>query len=98
MGDTCFAEDARAAADAATVVVVNTHLYAIDIATRGAVLPEHDLAVIDEAHHLEDVVSSVAGFELSGARVFNMRRIALALLLVVSTAVISSSRICTCRP
>jgi len=67
-GDDCFAERARRAAADADVVVVNTHLYGMHLATGGAVLPEHDLVVIDEAHQLEDTVAATAGVELTGGR------------------------------
>jgi ATP-dependent DNA helicase DinG len=66
VGDACFAERARAAAAEADVVVVNTHLYGLHLASGGGILPEHDLVVIDEAHQLEDVISATAGLELSG--------------------------------
>src|SRR5256885_17155741 len=36
------------------------------LATDGAVLPEHDVVVFDEAHQLEEVISATAGIELSG--------------------------------
>lgn len=68
-GDTCFAEDARSAAQASQVVIVNTHLYAMHLATAGAVLPEHEVVVIDEAHQLEDIVSSSAGVTVGPGRV-----------------------------
>jgi ATP-dependent DNA helicase DinG len=67
-GEDCFAEDARQAAAAADVIVVNTHLYGTNLAAGGAVLPEHDLVVFDEAHQLEDTVSETCGAELSGGR------------------------------
>ena len=49
-------------------MVVNTHLYGMHLATGGAVLPEHDLVVVDEAHQLEDTVAATAGVELTGGR------------------------------
>lgn len=67
-GEDCFAEDARQAAAAADVIVVNTHLYGTNIAAGGAVLPEHDLVVFDEAHQIEDVVSDTCGAEVTGGR------------------------------
>ncbi|HXZ62483.1 MAG TPA: DEAD/DEAH box helicase, partial [Acidimicrobiales bacterium] len=54
-GGRCFAEAARDRAAAADVVVVNTHLYGAHLASGGAVLPEHDVVVFDEAHELEEV-------------------------------------------
>ncbi len=68
-GETCFAEAARRRAAEADVIVVNTHLYGTHLAAGGVVLPPHDLVVIDEAHRLEEVISSTAGTELSAGRV-----------------------------
>ena len=72
MGGTCFAEMARERAMGADVVVVNTHLYALDLVTDNAILGEHDVAVIDEAHQIEDIVANAAGFELTGGRLRNL--------------------------
>ena len=69
MGDTCFAEAARRRAADSDVIVVNTHLYGTHLAAGGVVLPPHDLVVIDEAHRLEEVISSTAGTELTAGRV-----------------------------
>src|SRR3954451_6182990 len=66
VGGACFAERARAEAADADVVVVNIHLYGLHLASGGAVLPEHDLVIFDEAHQLEEVISATAGIELSG--------------------------------
>ncbi|NNC80529.1 MAG: ATP-dependent DNA helicase [Acidimicrobiales bacterium] len=68
MGGECFAEDARARAHEADIVVVNTHLYALNLVTDGAILGEHDVAVLDEAHQIEDIVANAAGFELTSGR------------------------------
>ncbi|MGP8058770.1 MAG: ATP-dependent DNA helicase [Acidimicrobiales bacterium] len=67
-GSRCFAEAARARAAAADVVVVNTHLYGAHLASDGAVLPDHDVVVFDEAHELEEVMTSSLGVELSPGR------------------------------
>jgi ATP-dependent DNA helicase DinG len=67
-GGDCFAEAARARAAAADVVVVNTHLYATHVASDGAVLPEHDVVVFDEAHEVEDVMTSGLGIEITPGR------------------------------
>ncbi len=67
-GSRCFAEAARAQAAAADVVVVNTHLYGAHLASEGAVLPEHDVVIFDEAHELEEVMTSSLGVELSPGR------------------------------
>jgi len=67
-GERCFAEAARARAAAADVVVTNTHLYGLHVASGGYLLPEHDVVVIDEAHQLEDTVSATSGIELGPGR------------------------------
>lgn len=74
-GDDCLAEKAKARAAAADVIIVNLHLYAIEIMIEG-ILPEHDLVVIDEAHQLDDVVSEAAGRQISPARLQAAARVA----------------------
>jgi ATP-dependent DNA helicase DinG len=64
-GTDCFAERARATAAQADVVVTNHALLAIDAVTDSAVLPEHSLLVVDEAHDLVDRVTAVATGELT---------------------------------
>ncbi len=64
-GTECFAELARGRAGAADVVVTNHALLAIDAVADSAVLPEHQLLVVDEAHELADRVTGVATGELT---------------------------------
>jgi ATP-dependent DNA helicase DinG len=66
-GTECFAERARAQAGAADIVVTNHALLAIDAVADSAVLPEHHLLVVDEAHELVDRVTAVATGELTPA-------------------------------
>ena len=66
-GTDCFAEKARAEAGRADVVVTNHALLAIDAIAEAAVLPEHHLLVVDEAHELTDRVTSAATAELTPA-------------------------------
>ncbi|MCU1377301.1 MAG: ATP-dependent helicase [Acidimicrobiales bacterium] len=73
-GDVCFAEDARAAAADADVVVVNTHLYGLHLASEGAVLPDHEVVVIDEAHALEDIAADTLGLAVGPGRFENLAR------------------------
>jgi ATP-dependent DNA helicase DinG len=80
IGEACFAERARAAASAADVVVVNAHLYGMHIAHGGAVLPEHDIVVFDEAHQLEEVISATAGIELGGGSFIGLARLVKAII------------------
>lgn len=66
-GTECFSERARGRAGAADIVVTNHALLAIDAVSDSAVLPEHALLVVDEAHELADRVTSVATAELTSA-------------------------------
>ncbi|MDT7598373.1 MAG: ATP-dependent helicase DinG, partial [Pseudonocardiales bacterium] len=69
VGTDCFAERARHEAGRADVVVTNHALLAIDALENRAVLPEHDVVVVDEAHDLVDRVTGVATAELTAASV-----------------------------
>lgn len=66
-GTECFSEKARGVAGTADVVVTNHALLAIDAIADAAVLPEHDLLIVDEAHELVDRVTGVATGELAPA-------------------------------
>ena len=68
-GETCFTEQARDRAKDADVLVVNTHLYALNVAAEGAILPSHEVVVFDEAHAVEEILSSALGSELGGTHV-----------------------------
>jgi len=68
-GARCFTERARDKAAVADVIVVNTHIYGLHIATGGALLPEHEVVVFDEAHQLEDVISASVSTEIGPGRV-----------------------------
>jgi ATP-dependent DNA helicase DinG len=82
-GRDCFAEDARARAAEADVLVVNTHLYGAHLASGGAVLPEHQVVVFDEAHEVEDVMTDSLGLEVGPGR---FRALAIAARSVLDTA------------
>ncbi len=73
-GSSCFAEKARHRADAADIVVVNTHLYCLHLFSDTQILPGHNTVVIDEAHGLEDIVSDTAGLSLTGGRFDELAR------------------------
>jgi ATP-dependent DNA helicase DinG len=77
----CFITRMRERADEADVIVVNHHLLCADASVRqgeyGAVIPACDLAVIDEAHQLEDVVTQYFGVSLSSHRMDEFVRDAL---------------------
>jgi ATP-dependent DNA helicase DinG len=97
-GTDCFAEKARDKAGHADVVVTNHALLAIDAITDAAVLPEHELLVVDEAHELVDRVTGVATAELSATSLgVTQRRVGrlidprLAQRLEAATATLSSA-------
>ena len=97
-GTDCFAEKARDKAGHADVVVTNHALLAIDAMTDAAVLPEHHLLVVDEAHELVDRVTGVATGELSATslgvahrRVSRLIDAELAQRLEATTATLSSA-------
>ncbi|HEX4250069.1 MAG TPA: ATP-dependent DNA helicase [Pseudonocardia sp.] len=69
IGTDCFAERAKHEAGRADVVVTNHALLAIDALENRAVLPEHDVVVVDEAHDLVDRVTGVATAELTASSV-----------------------------
>jgi predicted DnaQ family exonuclease/DinG family helicase len=62
---TCFLRAARERAGSSHLVIVNHALLMADLATDNSILPEHDLLIIDEAHHLEESATRQLGFEMS---------------------------------
>jgi ATP-dependent DNA helicase DinG len=73
-GADCFAEKAKAVAGKADLVVTNHALLAIDAMSQAAILPEHDVVVVDEAHELADRITSVATAEISGSSIAGLAR------------------------
>ena len=65
----CFAERARAEAGEADVVITNHALLAINAFEGLAILPEHDVVIVDEAHELRDRVTGAVTASLSAAAV-----------------------------
>jgi ATP-dependent DNA helicase DinG len=71
--DRCFVTRARRAADKASIIVVNHHLFFADLAVKDAapgakVLPDYDAVVFDEAHLLEEVMTEHFGVAVSSSR------------------------------
>ena len=50
----CYVRKMRSKADRAQIIVVNHTLLLLDAAMDGYLLPERDIIVLDEAHHLEE--------------------------------------------
>ena len=59
--DSCYLFRARRQAEHADLVVANYALVFSDLITDGAVLPEYEYLVCDEAHHLEDEAANHLG-------------------------------------
>ena len=72
----CFVFKARQRAMQADIVVVNHHLFFSDLTLKseggGALLPQHDAVVFDEAHSLAAVASAFFGFTLSTAQITDL--------------------------
>ncbi len=72
----CHLVNARRAAQAADIVVVNHHLLLSDMALKeegfGELLPAADAFIIDEAHQLADVASSFFGQTISGNQLLEL--------------------------
>ena len=64
-GPDCFAEEARREAADVDIVVTNHAMLAIDAISEANILPEHDVAIIDEAHELDGRITSVSTAEIT---------------------------------
>ena len=60
---TCYFYNARQAAEAAHLVIVNHALLLADIAVQNRALPEYKHLIIDEAHHMESATTDGLSFE-----------------------------------
>ena len=70
--ETCFYQRARRRAEQANLLVVNHALLIADLVLRrdnASVLPNYDLAIIDEAHTLDQVATGQLGRGVSGPQV-----------------------------
>ncbi len=80
--DQCFVNQARRAALAADVVVVNHHLFFADLALReegfGQLLPGVEAVIFDEAHQLPEVASNFFSLSLSSHQLQSLCRDAIA--------------------
>ncbi len=63
--DRCFFYRARAKAEGAHILIVNHALLLADVAAQNRVLPEYDLLVVDEAHHLESATTEALRYTVS---------------------------------
>jgi DNA polymerase-3 subunit epsilon/ATP-dependent DNA helicase DinG len=65
----CFLYRARRDAEASHLLIVNHALLLSDVLAENALLPDSELLVIDEAHHLEDQATNQFGFSVSDASI-----------------------------
>lgn len=63
----CFLRAARDRAAAAHLVIVNHALLMSDLAAARALIPDYDILIVDEAHHLEEQATRLLGFEIAQA-------------------------------
>jgi ATP-dependent DNA helicase DinG len=75
--DACWLTRVKRKAQQARIVVVNHHLFFADLAVRsayGAVIPDYDTVIFDEAHLLEDVATLYFGKSVSTHQVEELAR------------------------
>ena len=76
--DDCFLVKARAAAQAADVVVINHHLFCADLALKetgfAELLPGVETIILDEAHQLPEIATHFFGRSLSGRQLTDLVR------------------------
>ncbi len=74
--DRCFITEMHRRALESDIVVVNHHLYFADLAARdrtfGAILPDHEAVIFDEAHEIEDVAGQYFGLSVSNLQVHEL--------------------------
>jgi ATP-dependent DNA helicase DinG len=73
-GGACPFYQARQAAQAAHLLVVNHALLLADIASGNRVLPDYDYLIVDEAHHLENATTNALSFRVTQADVDRLLR------------------------
>lgn len=61
----CFYFEARRRAEKADVIVVNHALLLADAASHGAILPQYETLIIDEAHHLSSIATEAFSVAIS---------------------------------
>ena len=60
----CFLKSARDKAASSHIIVVNHALLLSDLAAGGNAIPDYDVLILDEAHHLEDQATRQLGFSI----------------------------------
>jgi ATP-dependent DNA helicase DinG len=73
----CWLTKVKRQAQQAQIVVVNHHLFFADLAVRsayGAVLPDYDTVIFDEAHQLEEIATLYFGTTVSANQIEELAR------------------------
>jgi ATP-dependent DNA helicase DinG len=69
----CFITEMQRRARESDIIVVNHHLFFADLAMRdqafGAILPEYNAVIFDEAHEIEDIAGQYFGMSVSSLQV-----------------------------
>ena len=60
----CFLKSARDKAAGSHIIVVNHALLLSDLVAGGSAIPDYDVLILDEAHHLEDQATRQLGFSI----------------------------------
>jgi len=68
----CYFYQARRAAEAAHLIIVNHALLLADVAVQNRALPEYKYLVVDEAHHLEAATTAGLSFATDRARLLRL--------------------------
>lgn len=73
----CFYYKMRREAQDANIIITNHSLFFADLGIRASdasagVLPDYDVVIFDEAHHLEDIATKAFGVECASFRVPNL--------------------------
>ncbi|MCA9562247.1 MAG: ATP-dependent DNA helicase [Myxococcales bacterium] len=73
----CFVTRVRREAAQANILIINHHLFFADLAVKaggfGELLPDVDVVIFDEAHHLEDTAANFFGRSVSPFRISDLR-------------------------
>ncbi|MCP3978472.1 MAG: ATP-dependent DNA helicase [bacterium] len=75
--ESCWLTKVKREAQQSQIVVVNHHLFFADLALRtayGAVLPDYDTVLFDEAHLIEDVATRYFGVQISSRQIDELAR------------------------
>lgn len=73
-GGICPYYRARQSAQSSHLLIVNHALLLSDVATGNRILPDYDILIVDEAHHIEEATTSALSYRLTQADIERMLR------------------------